>query len=51
MRKVRILAVAVVMSVPVAGLTATPAQACMGPVCDAINYVCATAFKGAQCVG
>ncbi len=51
MRKLRILVVAVVMSVPMAGLTATPAQACMGPVCDAINFVCGKAFKGAQCVG
>ena len=51
MRKLRILVVAVVMAVPVVGATATPAQACMGEVCDAINFVCATAFKGAQCVG
>jgi hypothetical protein len=50
MKRARILVVAVVMAVPVVG-AATPAQACMGPVCDAINYVCATAFKGAQCVG
>ena len=32
-------------------LPAAPAHACMGEVCDAINFVCATAFKGAQCVG
>ena len=51
MRKLRILVVAVVMSVPVAGVTATPAHACLGEVCDAINYVCGKAFKGAQCVG
>ena len=51
MRKLRILAVAVVMSVPMAGLTATPAQACMGEVCDVINIVCAKVFKGTQCVG
>ena len=51
MRKLRILVVAVLMSVPLAGLTAAPAHACMGEVCDAINFVCAKAFKGAQCVG
>ncbi|MDQ4126239.1 MAG: hypothetical protein M3134_11680 [Actinomycetota bacterium] len=51
MRKLRILVVAALMSVPLAGLTATPAQACAGLPCDVINYVCAKAFKGAQCVG
>lgn len=51
MRKLRILTVAVVMSVPVLGATATPAQACMGLPCDVINMVCATVTKGAQCVG
>lgn len=51
MRKVRILVVAALMSLPVAGLTTTPAHACMGEVCDAINLVCAKAFKGAHCVG
>ena len=50
MRKLRILVVAVVMSVPMAGLTATPAQACMGEACEAINYVCNKLFK-VQCVG
>ena len=51
MRKVRILAVAALMSLPLVGATATPAQACMGPICDAINFVCGTVTKGAQCVG
>jgi hypothetical protein len=50
MGKVRVLVVAVVMALPI-GVAATPAQACMGEVCDAINFVCAKAFKGAQCVG
>lgn len=49
MRKVRILVAAAMMAVPV--LAAPPAHACMGEVCDAINFVCAKAFKGAQCVG
>ena len=52
MRKLKILVAAAVMSLPLAGLTATPAQACMGEVCDAINYVCAkTIYKGSSCVG
>jgi hypothetical protein len=50
MRKMRIVVVAVLMSLPL-GLAAAPAHACMGEVCDAINVVCAKAFKGAQCVG
>lgn len=49
MGKLRILVAAAVMAVPV--LAASPAQACMGEVCDVINIVCAKAFKGAQCVG
>lgn len=49
MRKLRIFVVAAVMAVPFVG--AAPAQACMGEVCDAINFVCAKAFKGAHCVG
>ena len=49
--KLRILVVGVVMALPAAGVAATPAHACMGEVCDAINFVCAKAFKGAQCVG
>lgn len=51
MRKLRVFVVAVMMAVPLAGMTATPAHACLGEVCDAINFVCAKAFKGAQCVG
>jgi hypothetical protein len=51
MRKLKVLVVAVVMAVPIAGMTATPAHACVGLPCDVINFVCAKAFKGAQCVG
>lgn len=51
MRKVRIAIAAAVMSVSMAGFAAPAAHACMGEVCDAINFVCAKAFKGAQCVG
>ena len=43
-----------VLSVAVSGvvmLPAAPANACMGEVCDAINFVCETALKGRQCVG
>ncbi len=48
--KVRILLVGALLGIS-SGLFAAPAHACMGEVCDAINFVCATAFKGAQCVG
>ena len=51
MERARVLVVAVVMAVPILGMAATPAHACMGEVCDAINFVCAKAFKGAHCVG
>lgn len=51
MRKMRILLAAAALSVATAGLTATPAHACLGEVCDAINYVCAkTITKGHACV-
>lgn len=50
MRKLRILVVAVVMAVPVAGAAATPAHACMGEICEAINLVCEKVTKGHPCV-
>lgn len=48
MRKLRILAAAAVMAVPV--LAAAPAHACMGEVCEAINVVCSKVTKGHPCV-
>jgi hypothetical protein len=51
MRKVRILVAAAVLSVATAGLAAPPAHACMGELCDAINFVCEkTITKGHACV-
>lgn len=37
----------------VVALPVAPANACMGPVCDAINYVCQNVPPkgGSQCVG
>ncbi len=50
MTKLRLLVVGAMLCVPTA-LFAAPAQACMGEVCDAINYVCAkTITKGQACV-
>lgn len=43
-----------VLSVAVSGavlIPAAPANACMGEVCDVVNFVCMTAFKGRPCVG
>lgn len=51
MRKLKMALVVAVMAVPAVGMTATPAHACIGLPCDVINFVCAKAFKGAQCVG
>ena len=50
MRKVRIMVVAALTALPLAGLTATPAHACLSPVCDAINLVCEKVTKGQPCV-
>ena len=33
------------------GLFAAPASACMGEVCDAINFVCGKVTKCHACVG
>lgn len=50
MRKLRILVAVAAMSIATAGLTATPAQACAGEVCEAINLVCEKVTKGHPCV-
>ncbi|HEV2756867.1 MAG TPA: hypothetical protein VG318_13955 [Actinomycetota bacterium] len=48
--KVRILLVGALLGIS-SSLFAAPAHACMGEVCDAINFVCAKVSKGASCVG
>ena len=50
MRKVKMLLVATVMAIPTVGMFASPASACIGPVCDAINLVCMKVTKGDPCV-
>lgn len=50
MRKLRIVVAAVVMSVPLTATAATPAHACMGEICEAINLVCEKVTKGQPCV-
>ena len=49
-RKVKMLLVATVMAVPTVGMFAPPASACMGEVCEAINFVCMKVTKGDPCV-
>jgi hypothetical protein len=51
MRKIKLLLVATVMAVPTLGAFAPPAQACMGEVCESINYLCYKVItKGRDCV-
>jgi hypothetical protein len=47
-RKLKLLMVAVTLAIPTM-VVATPAQACMGEVCDAANWVCGH-VKGWTCV-
>lgn len=49
MRKVKLLLVAVALSVPTM-IAVPPASACLGPPCDQINEVCKRVGKG-QCLG
>jgi hypothetical protein len=49
-RKVKMFLVATVMAVPTVGVFAPPASACMGEVCEAINFVCMKVTKGDPCV-
>ena len=49
-RKVKMLLVATVMAVPTVGVFAPPASACMGEVCEAINFVCMKVTKNQPCV-
>ena len=50
MRKVKLLMVATLMAIPTVGMFAPPASACMGEVCEAINFVCMKVTKGDPCV-
>jgi hypothetical protein len=45
--KMRLLLVGSVLAVT-GGVFPAPAHACMGEVCDAINFVCAKVMKGGQ---
>ena len=47
--KVRLLVVGALLGVS-GSVFATPAHACIGPVCEAINVVCEKVTKGAPCV-
>lgn len=46
MRNVQRLLVAATVVVAGVGITATPATACAGKICDAINLLCDKAFGG-----
>lgn len=47
--KLRILLVGSLLGVSSVAFAA-PAQACIGPICDAINVVCGVVTKGNPCV-
>ena len=40
LRRLKLLVIATVAAGPVVGVFASPAQACMGEVCDSINVLC-----------
>jgi hypothetical protein len=40
LRRLKLLVIATLAAVPAVGVFATPAQACMGEICDSINFLC-----------
>ena len=40
MRRLKLLVIASLAAIPAVGAFATPAHACMGEICDSINFVC-----------
>lgn len=56
MGKIKLLILAALLALPVVGVSAAPAGACMGPPCDQINQVCEALGEkffggGGQCLG
>lgn len=56
MRKIKLLILAALLALPVLGVSASPASACVGPPCDQINQVCEALGEkifggGGQCLG
>jgi hypothetical protein len=49
MRRVKLLVVATLLAIPTTAISAGPAHACYGEICDAVNLVCA-AVKKDPCV-
>jgi len=40
MRRLKLLVLAGLLAIPTVGAMSSPAQACMGEICDTINAVC-----------